>query len=885
MAVPAPTSIQEVAELVKLLYNPRSTPDNVKQIQETLLKLQASSDGWQIGDTLLYDDDQSVRFFGALTYIVKINDVSSLDETHSKEILGRLMIWLKRLVSRDEGQLVRKKLCSALVALFLRRDTTWIRSIRHLMYSFCWPGDEAVAEPAMDDTWDSLDIASRMTPPQINTALDFATTLATEASKMGPVSLASHTCHQRLRANLPDIEALLQNAMSTSSHEELALSCFASWVKLAQMAWDDTPGALQGLHKLVEPALECVRHDTAAGPAISIFTDMLDDSPGFMEQHFCAISDIFRSQYGRDTLALLARDNDEAVEFLYLLLNYGNMANTELIQNAQDDANREILDLIHDALKVPESDAYGILTPVVEFWTSFCDAVADEVCEAKAAGNSRTEWLLTIRSHLLRACEESWARSRYPPAEKMEDWTDETFQEHNDFRREVADLLRSLSTLEPQSTLSKFTESASTASTHQDWIDLETALWAITILSDGVALGRGNTNEQALKAIMSSPMFSVIAGPDARNTHRLRKTATDFVGHYGKYFAAHPEDLPNVMPFLFDCLESGEATAVVARSISVLCSQCRASLAQSIDDFMEQYRRFLTWASAETDIKEKIIGGIAAIVQATAPTYHGLDRLLTFVEDDMRSAEQFCKANETQTSQDHGLAALRCLVGVSTGLHAPPDTSINLEEETTNIEQDSWTGSLTQKRIYSIIATVVQLIPSGDIIEAACDVFKSGFSESTGPFAFLPGYPVEFIVIMDLHTPRLEGVLSMACDLLEARRKVSHEQAARLLQHVGQLIQALGKSSEDPGVAHNLIDVAIRILRLDEGALIQSIPLDLLNLICEFAIQALRAPDLMPKRAAANFWVRTRHILCLNQSLSPATFPCPALIQPTRSCR
>lgn len=350
-------------------------------------------------------------------------------------------------------------------------------------------------------------------------------------------------------------------------------------------------------------------------------------------------------------------------------------------------------------------------------------------------------------------------------------------------------------------------------------------------------------------------MFSIIAGADAKNIHGLRKTAADLLGHYGKYFEAHPEDLPNVMPFLFDCLESGEVTTMVARSINVLCSQCRTALTPSIDDFMEQYKRFLNWPSAEGDIKETIIGGIAAIVQATAPTYYGLDELLSFVEDDMRSAEHFCKNGEAQNGQDRAFVSLRCLASIGTGLQAPPNTPINLEEDTKDSRRDPWIEGPIQKRICGIVANVVQLTSSGDIIEAACDVFKSGFSQSTGPFAFPSDYPIDFVITTNLRTPRLEGVLAMACNLFTGRRKVSYGQAAKLLHHVGQLIQVLGNPAEDPEVAQNLIDVAIRILRYDEGALIQAIPPELLNMTCEFAIQALRGPHPMPKRAAAGFWV------------------------------
>jgi len=57
---------------VKGLYVPGS-PKKIGKIQETLQRLQRSPEGWQMADALLSCDDDKVRFFGALTFTVKIN--------------------------------------------------------------------------------------------------------------------------------------------------------------------------------------------------------------------------------------------------------------------------------------------------------------------------------------------------------------------------------------------------------------------------------------------------------------------------------------------------------------------------------------------------------------------------------------------------------------------------------------------------------------------------------------------------------------------------------------------------------------------------------------------------------------------------------------------
>ncbi|KAK4992049.1 member of the karyopherin-beta [Elasticomyces elasticus] len=76
MEVSAPQSMAEVEQLVKRLYQPEYS-HLVTRIQDRLQALQRSPDGWQLGDALLGSDDPNVRFFGALTFTVKLNNDGS----------------------------------------------------------------------------------------------------------------------------------------------------------------------------------------------------------------------------------------------------------------------------------------------------------------------------------------------------------------------------------------------------------------------------------------------------------------------------------------------------------------------------------------------------------------------------------------------------------------------------------------------------------------------------------------------------------------------------------------------------------------------------------------------------------------------------------------
>ena len=78
-AMAAPQSVAEVEQLVKRLYNP-GPASLVAQINDQLQQLQLSQDGWKLADELMVSDDANVRFFAALTFMVKLNNDGSVPD-------------------------------------------------------------------------------------------------------------------------------------------------------------------------------------------------------------------------------------------------------------------------------------------------------------------------------------------------------------------------------------------------------------------------------------------------------------------------------------------------------------------------------------------------------------------------------------------------------------------------------------------------------------------------------------------------------------------------------------------------------------------------------------------------------------------------------------
>jgi hypothetical protein len=66
-------SPDEVEQLVKSLFRPGPS-HNVHKLGLQFQELQRSAQGWQIADFLLGREDAQVRFYGALTFQVKLNN-------------------------------------------------------------------------------------------------------------------------------------------------------------------------------------------------------------------------------------------------------------------------------------------------------------------------------------------------------------------------------------------------------------------------------------------------------------------------------------------------------------------------------------------------------------------------------------------------------------------------------------------------------------------------------------------------------------------------------------------------------------------------------------------------------------------------------------------
>lgn len=122
------------SQLVLALYSPAS-PGTIARTQDVLQRLQRSPLGWQFAHDMLERDNDQVKFFGALTIIIKLNTESSaLSEDDARQLLLSLVGWFVRSLTDGSGAIVIRKLASALVTFFIHFSQLWPDCVHHLLY-------------------------------------------------------------------------------------------------------------------------------------------------------------------------------------------------------------------------------------------------------------------------------------------------------------------------------------------------------------------------------------------------------------------------------------------------------------------------------------------------------------------------------------------------------------------------------------------------------------------------------------------------------------------------------------------------------------------------------------------------------------------------------
>ncbi|KAF1985911.1 ARM repeat-containing protein [Aulographum hederae CBS 113979] len=868
-------SIDDVERLVKELYQ-HGSPKYKAQIQMKLQEIQRLQEGWQMADMLLAKEDPNVRFFGALTFTVKITlEGSTLNEENSTDLRSRLTSWLVRLTSMHEQKLVIRKLTLALAKFYFEPTVPSIPSVRQLI---CSTSKGVDAPPDSLSQYPSTpNLLNHLTHEQVSLLLQFCTSLAEEAqSQVGwRPQMDVAKVESRMKEYVDDTASVLAYAISISHPIRTeALTCWNVWVHFAVQSSSWTGSReLQLLQTLINPIISISTEDSdTAGTALGFLGDLLDDHKLIFDNpHLQLIREVLLSAWASEKMEGLHYNDPDLAEFQTFLLGYADVVAHELVEMPNDAAYQSILGLLHNLLKTEgyaANEDFSILDAQA-FWNTYVEIVVEQYEEScMAVGPERTrqaEWVHVAKMHILQMVEEFWAKLRFPPPNDFKTWDTDSKRAFAHFRRDVTDLLQSAEVFLGIELLAGLSTITQDSISKKDWSSVEASLYCMNALadrdSDEDAL---NKEDELMQQIFGSTLFQNLAELGAEIPPRARKTAMDLFDNYSPFFLRHPEYLAPALTFLFTSLESPALAGSAAKAIHSLSSACRGSLTTQLEAFIQQYERFLSWPTADVYNKEKTIGAIAAIIQALPKDEDkvvALDRILDFVEGDIRFALESMVSGRIQQSKMAAMAAIEALASIGKSCQAPDDMVIDLDADPD--QPNFWTnglGKTIQDRVIRLLFNVIEVWEEdGEVVEQVCSIFSTGFKEAApGPFVLPAMVFVDFFKRTPLESPRIDQVLSTTSAFIQSHIPSStpriDAEAKLVLDHLIELLHIINTPSAEPEAAQGCIDAIRRYFTRYIGVVLQLQPADNLAKVFSFSIEGLQCAETLTKLAAVHFW-------------------------------
>lgn len=602
----------------------------------------------------------------------------------------------------------------------------------------------------------------------------------------------------------------------------------------------------------------------------------------FTGEHVQSILEYITSDLGTAHIAALMGGDfdDEHITFLDLLLAYSTFKQRELLAGHPTPAHEKVVSLLHTLLKVPGFAAVDDLASqlVIEWWTEVADDLQDLIEDSEEQPGFEI-----AKHNLARAALDCFQKLMYPEPDVLREWSDEDRSEFNSFRRDACDFLLAAYPMLGVELIQLFQEHARSSLINRDWRIFEAAIFCMAQLSE--AVDENQHADDSLNAIFFGDEFAHLCGGEVEIPNKARQTLVDMLGQFVSYFERTQVLLPRVLTFLFASLDIASCALAASKSISYLCQSCRKSLTMELPAFMDQFERFRFKPTATAVTMEKVLEGIAAIIQTQTSNEEkaqSLERILRFFREQAALARDEADSGYTETACTRGQLALRCVASLGKGIRADADViDLNDDNEEDPYPPTFWntgSGAVSQNLIMECMRLLINDFPFDiTIVEAACNILMAGYTEKAGPYVFPPVVSVNFVKKIPPGSSGSDTVMRTASAFLAshtAHPQRIHEETATLIIHVYESFCSMHERPEsyDPEVANSGIDFLTRLLpkyhlvlfaltspppetsQSEPGSGLPQRPA-VLDGILNFTLLALQAPEPLPLRSASQFWV------------------------------
>jgi len=854
--------VEEAEHLVKRLYTP-APPSEVPSIEKRLQQLQHAH-GWELADALLHNDDQNVRFFGCLTYTVKINvGGAALDAAHLDSLLTKLLDWLVKCVKANDKFLVLRKLCSTIVTYFVLPNVTWDIAVRHVLC--CLQSGQALPGQVLARFPPTKDLLQLLQPAQLKLLQIFATDVAEYAARIDHTQQSNAT-HGRIRSNLEDALTIIEYnldgaAEQTADSISETLKCYKAWTAYGRQEYASSSEEMREIRLVFSKSLHCLAFEDLFESVADFLIDVFEPDDTFLtSKEIQEISALLAGPWAQNLMAQL-NTNDveyEVIIFEQLVLAFGQSSASVILKDPNQYAH--IMAMAHRITRTQNVEEIDqtLSNLVVDYWETMIQAANHLDRAQNGLGLIGNDWL--------RALEQLCFCIALPLDDNGE--FVKYGQDHliSDYRVRVKDLIYySYDTMGPI-VLTKLAtmsiESYNNEGPPECWGMIEAIFLCLTGMAESLkAIGAEDT---IVKQLLTSQLYKDLVDFDKPIPTKLRKVAMNLIGEFDQFFSRHPDFLLSGIETLFQCLRYPQFAEEAAGGILGLCDLNREMLVPKLDAFIEIAEKFFQSGQGNAKSREDISGSIAAIIQAIPNEVErmtSINKLLTFVSNDYRNrAQAFLASGDGEGLQELKIQILNQLKSIANQSRDPQDTAIDVDAEDTIQNTPIW--SISHQTIISLLGAILDnSMNDPQIFPLVCEVLQEGYKEQTaGPFVFPPDVTVTLLTTINLSNPRIDVAIRTASQFVSANNSKPSRIAAFLppilpwiCKLVAEATSPLAPAPLDSDFTYNIIDFLGR-LTPKHLLYFAPVPPPAINALFSLTIIALSGAETLPKRAAAGLW-------------------------------
>ena len=899
-------------ELIRELNSPvnQSSPERIYELQRQIQQHQRERSGWDKGFDLLRSNDQTFRFYGALTLTIKINadwenDGLAEDGNARKVLLEGILNLYSQLVNASDAPFVLLKLCSTITAYFIK-DNTWYLAVRQLA-TFLLHGQYVPSE-SLPDTCKMKDFIYSMNSHQLCGTLWFASTLVEEVSRLDNGTSRSASLAERLANNSEDIwlaiQACLDRLVVAGSGKtgplqspmprvldieaievaKIALPMIVPWLeRLPPEHEGETASGISVLNlanNCITQVVICFSHKPLQDMVIQCLTGLIESCYQIFKQvGLGAVASITTSSQAASWVDEMQHgdfspEGVHYVEFLISLLNSVDLSSPAFLANKVNLANlltlKELMRCQGTAVVEDEICQLVLecLNEVVEQYNEWED---DE------RGNN------DMKAFVTDVCLAAVIKAEFPTSEVDADtseWDTDDRAKFQDFRNDVADFCASSYVAVGFPIIEALASRVISDNPATNWSTFEASLFCLLEFSD-TTFHDSQKLDSVIHAILSSPHWAAVTQHAESSPSRVRQTAMKFVAQHTGFLRRNVESLIPCLDFLFRSLQVSGSTQAASRAIQTLCYSERVLLVDALPQFMNSLSSL---EKLEPAVRHKIYGAIAAIIQALPRNIDKVQPLRDLLNSVSAITMQAPLDDISSDRPGIMLDLLQALAAIGKGLRAPADTVIDLDasdsvsEETTfwnagaghQIQQDAL--SLCT---YALNDTGTQ--QNGEIVEAACDFVKSGYTEDDpSPFKFSAAISVDFLTSeIYIDNPSIDAVMACASSFLASADKTMDESLfSRLMDPVISSCRALTaqyqstRSLPPSDFPSSSVAFLTRLLPKWSSSLFSLSAQDDLAAVFDLALVLLATSDTLPRRTASSFFAAIFDLTGHNTSLT-----------------